>query len=563
MVKRKVFLKSDISTPRVEHTRSPSGAVVILTEEIPPAITLVKFGIHGKRTNSFDFAYWYGSGIDQIVYACQKQIERFLEGQDAEVTQSTVLTYCGSGLRSFFSFLTTLSVSTKRELTLESIDRSIIDGYLSYLRIAGIVTSTQKSQFSATKSVLKALAYRGLIRQVQTGDSATFPSNPFPGVHRKVKGERPLPLQERKAFSKAVKAAVMPIFSEDVIPTTELLSYALLVIALHTGRNTTPLLEMTWDCLRSHPKDNTLFLVLYKRRGHSSSKAPIKADRRRDIHIESMPTIRPTVAALINRVIELSARLRSEASDSIKDRVWLYRMRAPARGGTIGEVRALTEDTLGRSVKLLIKQYNLINSDGKPMRINVSRLRKTFVNRIYEILDGDVVATSVAAGNTVQVTSLNYLRPGEDAQKNWKFMGIALVNELTTSTVGATERTPVGQCSDTRNGEYAPKRDGAVCMSFFNCLRCQNYVVTGDDLYKVFSFYWRILRERARMTPKRWQRHFSHIVRLIERDIAEAGVAQGVFKQAHVDLERERARHDPHPFWHSGTIVEHIGGEMQ
>lgn len=92
-------------------------------------------------------------------------------------------------------------------------------------------------------------------------------------------------------------------------------------------------------------------------------------------------------------------------------------------------------------------------------------------------------------------------------------------------------------------------------MSFINCLRCRNYVVTGDDLYRLFSFYWRVLKEQARMEPKRWRRQFAHIVRLIDRDVIDSGLTQGVFKQAMVNAERERARVDPHPFWRCDTIL--------
>ena len=38
----------------------------------------------------------------------------------------------------------------------------------------------------------------------------------------------------------AVKTAVQPLFTDDSEPSGPLLAYALLVVALHTGRNTTP-----------------------------------------------------------------------------------------------------------------------------------------------------------------------------------------------------------------------------------------------------------------------------------------------------------------------------------
>lgn len=563
MGKRKAFIKTDLSTPTVEHTRDAAGAVMIELDVIPPANTMVTFhrGV-GSGAKQFDFRGWYGLGHDEVTYVCQRQIERFLDGQDKEVTDLTVRTYCQSGLTTFLDYLTQLSIAFRRELTLVDVNRETIDGYLMSLRDSGVATITQKNQYTNTKSVLSAMRRRGFIDNVASGDDATFPRNPFPGVHRhRDRGERPLAKAQRQAFSAAVKAAVLPLFDDATPPTSELLAYALLIIALHTGRNTWPLLEMTRDCLHAHPKNDRLFLVLYKRRSHSTNRVVLRSDEGEDLSVHSMPTVRPSVARLIGRVLELSDRLRDKAPPNLRSRVWLYSMRTPGGGvGATGDISALNTGTLDRAIKLLVERFNLLDTGGKPLRINVSRLRKTFVNRIFEILDGDIVSTASAAGNTVKVTDVNYLRPGEHAQKNWKFMGVALVTELLTSTLGATEKTPVGRCSDSENGDYAPKRDGAICMSFANCIRCRNYVVTGEDLYRLFSFYWRILSERTRMPPKRWQREFAHIIRLIDQDVIAAGLAKGIFKQALVESERERARRDPHPFWKSDTIMSDLAG---
>ena len=110
-----------------------------------------------------------------------------------------------------------------------------------------------------------------------------------------------------------------------------MLAYAYLIIALHTGGNVTPLLEMTHDCLRPHPKADTSFLVLFKRRGHSTKGIVINDGKGSESVIESLPTVRPTVAKLVRRVIELSSRLREDAPDYCKSRVWLYRVRVSLR----------------------------------------------------------------------------------------------------------------------------------------------------------------------------------------------------------------------------------------
>lgn len=224
------------------------------------------------------------------------------------------------------------------------------------------------------------------------------------------------------------------------------------------------------------------------------------------------------------------------------------------------KVHALSEGSLQNGIRELVKRYDLKDSDGSPLRINISRLRKTFVNRIFEISEYNVAATAYAAGNTAAVLATNYMRPGEHAQKNWKFLGCVLTNELLTNTLGATERTPVGRCSDVTNGEYAPMKNGSICMSFLNCLRCRNLVVTSDDLYRLFSFYWRVLGERSRMRPRQWQKQLGHIVRLIDRDVVGLGIAKGIFKPDVVERERARARAEPHPFWRSESILEDIKG---
>jgi hypothetical protein len=147
------------------------------------------------------------------------------------------------------------------------------------------------------------------------------------------------------------------------------------------------------------------------------------------------------------------------------------------------------------------------------------------------------------------VAARNYLSPGEDAPRKWRFMGQCLVEELLKNTLGATARTPMGHCTNPTRGQYAPRQSGAHCFQFWNCLRCRNYVVTGDDLHRLFSFELLVLAERNRIPKRRWQREYAHIPRLIERDVIDAGLRRKVFCQAQVDDARERARIDPHPFW--------------
>lgn len=552
MPKTKKFTKTDLSVPGVEHEADAAGHAAVQADVIPPPVASVPFPPNPAGWKAFDFGPWYGLGIDAVTYACQRQIERFLRKQDTQVEPRTVASYC-EGLKKFLDHLAVLRVALKRDLTLADVGRPMIDSYLVSLRDLELSTSSQKTYYAHTKPVLLALGRRQLINLVSTGDDATFPANPFPGVTRKYKGEAPLSVAERKAFTAAVKTAVMPLLTSNSEPTGELLAYALLVVALHTGRNTTPLLELPVDCLRTHPKDNTAFLVVYKRRGHTTSKVILRGESKITRVVESTPTLRPTVLRLLRRVIDGTDKLREEASPELGDRVWLYRAQS-----TTGGVTALSATTLAMAINRLVDDYKLNDRDGKPLSINVSRLRKTFVNRIYELLDGNVAAAAAAAGNSARVAGRHYLRPTEASERNWAFMGQVLVKELLTGTIGATARTPVGQCSDPERGDYAPKREGSACTSFLNCLRCRSYVVTGDDLWRLFSFYFRVLREQVNVDRRKWRQQLAHIPRLIERDVVQAGIVRGVFKAAQVDAARERARHAPHPFWSSDSVMQDI-----
>lgn len=555
MGKRKVFTKTDLNVPQVEHSHDTAGNVVILPEVIPPINTKIAFGRNASSARTFDFARWYGAHIDPITYACQRQIERFLSEGNAGVATSTVTAYCREGLRFFLDYCLLHATAHGRELALADVTRDLIDGYLGHLAGIGVATTSQKSTYAKTKSVLRALGRRGLVHLVSSGDAATFPDNPFPNINRKANGETALSKREKRALTVALRQAIKPIWDDDVTVTGELLSFILLVVALHTGRNATPLLEMGRDCLRSHPKDNTVFLVLWKRRGYNSSKLALRAASDAERLLESTPSVRTTLEQLIRRVMSLTEPLDAEAPVDLKGRVWLYRSRSMRNAG---EVHALTNGSVTEAAVSLVTRFNLTDGDGKPLRINISRLRKTFANSIFELTDGDLVTTAAALGNTLRVADQHYLAPGEVARRNWQFMGEVLVQELLTQTIGATyKKTPMGRCADPVNGQYAPKRKGATCMNFINCLRCSHYAVTAEDLYKLFSFYFRVLTERSRMDKRRWAREYAHIPRLIDHFIIAEGLRRGTFKTAVVEAARERARILPHPFW-SVDLIDNL-----
>jgi hypothetical protein len=124
------------------------------------------------------------------------------------------------------------------------------------------------------------------------------------------------------------------------------------------------------------------------------------------------------------------------------------------------------------------------------------------------------------------------------------------VQELLDGVLGKTaDNTPVGKCRDPLNGDRSPK-NGEPCTDFLNCFRCRSCVITGDDLYRLFSFYWLIIKERNEIGVRSWGKVYAHIIRIIDRQIAPK------FPPGQVEAAKAKAKDSPHPFWRSRELLE-------
>lgn len=545
MGKKKIFTATDLSVPEVHKS------VNFTTPEIQELIDnpSIKLPTNPTGRVNLDFSKWYGCGFDAIVYVCHVQILRFLAKQDAEVEVATVCTMY-TALCAFFSYLELRAIALGVVLKPNDINRDLIDGYITHQSTLGITHNSQRSRYSLLKSILLPLGRRGIFKLITKGEEKTFPLNPYPNSNKSAKSAIPFTKKERDSIATALRQAIQPIWDAAQPLTSELITYGLLIVALHTGRNTTPLLEMTPDCLRPHPKENFSFLVLWKRRGHNSNKVTIRKESEAERTIESMPSIRFSVDRLIRHVISRTALFRFQ-HEELKSRIWIYQSREKS---TFGMPRELTQEMMRASIKKLVTEYSLKDANGQPLKLNTSRLRATFANRIFEILDGDLIGTARAIGSTPRTTDNNYMAVTAESKKNWRFMGEILVEELLSNTIGATyQKTPIAKCSDNTSGRYISTKD-EMCTSFLNCIRCNHFVITAEDLYKLFSFYYRVYHERTRMNAKRWTKELSHIPRIIDNYIIAEGLRRGAFKQSQVEKAKALAQECPHPFWRADMI---------
>jgi len=499
-----------------------------------PQNTVIKVG------NLFDFSPWYHQGIDEIVSACQQLITHWANTRDGGYSIRTLRSCCYNGAKHFLNFLVLLSSVLKRDLSLADINRDVIEQFIQYLAQLDLEKTSQECAYIYMKMIVKGLSERGFIKR-----SNCFPKNPFPSINRKKRANKALSNEERNQLAQALRKELSVITNPNEVELTSYqLAYCLLAIALRTGRNTTPLVKMKTDCLQDHPlKENRKLMVVFKRRAGKTHIVSLRAVE----EIETMTTIMPDVVAIIETVIAKTDPYRSNLAPPEQDRLWLYKSRIQQDNG---KINLLTEDMVYLSAKKLVGTHNLHDTDGYPLKVTISRLRATFINRLWVLSGNDPVITAKLGGHTLKVSNDHYLQATPDMQRNHKFMGDVLVQELLEGSLGkASDNTPVGKCRDPLYGDKAPK-NGENCTDYLSCFRCQSCVITGDDLYRLFSFYWLIVKERNTIGARNWGKVYAHIIRVIDRQIAPQ------FPANKVEAAKTQAKTNPHPFWRSRELLE-------
>ncbi|MCK7553400.1 hypothetical protein [Marinobacter goseongensis] len=491
---------------------------------------------------NLDLTKYYGNGCDVVVYAAQRALERMVracaESGGKTLNANTIGGYFTIGLSAFLPFCATMAAALGRELRLDDLDRPFIDHFLAHLRQSGGRLASQKTRYTKVKSILVAMVQSGWIAR------DIFPRNPFPNSNRSMRGQNALSEAERSTVLRALKADMGAIIKGSGPLTSEELGICVLAVAVRTGINPTPALELLADCLQPHPiKADRYVLVSFKRRGNATHIQSL----RRAADIESMVSALPDVARIIDLVRDRNAAPRQ--ASNYTEMLFVYE----SRGGVSARgPNRLSNDALSYSIKTFLDRHQISDADDRPLRLNVMRLRKTFENRLFTLSGQDPFLTAKLGGHSMKVSNDHYLEAPESAEKDWRLMGEVRTEELLNH--GKVEplpaqNTPVAGCRDTLNGDLAPK-NGEHCQKFLACFRCRSFVVTGDDLYRVFSLYWALVRMRETMGASTWKRVYGHIIRIIDQEITPK------FGAEMVSIQRQRAKVDPHPFWRDPDVLE-------
>ena len=258
-----------------------SGQVAVQTAQAPaenpdPVIVLPP---NPKSQRMLDLRPWLGQGFDAWVWAFATVLRSLIGSGNFSL--STVISLNANGVKHFMPFLIDgpLHFPPKSPSDLTAFD---LKRYVSRMKLRYPTGSTAKNNYSALKTLLTGMSEYGLIR---TDLDQLFPANPFPKAEIVLSGERPLTHSEMQRLAIALKADLIAIHQGMFDgPDSEAMGVLMLIVAMRTGLNATPLMELSRDCLKPHPfMPNMMLLHSVKRRGKGAQAQSVRQTALHDI----------------------------------------------------------------------------------------------------------------------------------------------------------------------------------------------------------------------------------------------------------------------------------------
>ncbi len=495
---------------------------------------------NGSNIRRIDLSRWLGCGVDDWLHAFNATLRYLLQRGDRQT--ATIVNYAYSGVPKFLEFLTSRHLAkgpvTPADLQLQDLQR-----FVAWIKLQYPERSTAKSVYSGLRAVLLSMIEQGLIKIDRT---RLFPARPFPDAASTKKGVDPLSTTEKERLAAALRHDLVALHHDRFGSSmSEALTVYLLAVALRTGGNTTPLLEMTVDSLKPHLVPNMMRIDLIK---HRSATTQVHALRRIEATGESL-TVPMDGVAILNKVMELTAPLRAQATAPLNTRIWLYRIQGPKGKG---KLTALTSSLLFRNIKQWVQRHNLMGDNGHPLTLTLGRLRKSKAHELWQRSDGDLIAVASLMGNRPRVADRHYLAMTDTIRAE----GAAFIGEVLTDTLRGSdpaqlvpENTPVGRCKDPLHGDKAPGDGQRLCDQFVHCLGCRSYAIVGSlpDLHRLYSFQGFLMAEIGYFPPgdeyDDWRAHRQQLIELIDRFTLQH------FSAALINQAKALAENEPHRFW--------------
>jgi hypothetical protein len=303
--------------------------------------------------------------------------------------------------------------------------------------------------------------------------------------------------------------------------TTIDLAAFLVLLSLETGMEMECLLRLKADCLRN-PTQGYVEVEYFKRRARGSEW---KRLRLRD-------GSSATPGGLIRMAIELTERARRHTGS---DRLWML--------WTVDGLRPAHEE--GRQgIDAFVERYSLADDDGGPLRVRLSRLRKTHKAEWYRRTGGQLEqfavghSIRVAARHYAEIPALRHVHEQTIAEAFTDALDAALKPRIllpdtpdaaTVDDGEALIETPfpggqevwLARCSDFYESPFGTT--GEPCPTpFWGCLECENAVITAQKLPALIAFEAFMIDQRATLDAREWSVKFGRAWRRVTKQILPA-----------------------------------------
>ena len=528
--------------------RPPPAAVepALATNSDQQREAIFDLRIGAAESRRVDFTQHLGKGYDAWVWGSLDALHSKLNS--GSVATRTLLSWAGSGLPRWFEFLAgNHDLAGPADLTPKKFHQ-----FIEWLNRRYPFSNSKHSVYGQVKPILAWMCENGL---VPFPPESMFPVKSF--------SSRRAHLQPAKALTQSETARLAQALKKDLIalhqgnfdgPDSEALTVSLLVIALRTGINATPLLEASRTCLSPNPlMPNMMVMRTLKRRGRGSQMLAMRESEAG----ASTSVIPMDGVAVLKGVIDRTEHLVADAPPDLKERLWIYRSKSHR---SKGKLSVLTQSRLNFCAAAFARRHHLLGDDGKVMKPTVQSLRKTMEAKLWGLSGGDLIAVASAIGHTPEVADYHYLRLTDDMKADAaRFIGLALPEVLRgndqdskitmpVSIRNTIQNTPVGRCANALHGKFAPKNGRDSCDRFTECMTCPTYVVVGSvkDLHRLFSFqeFMRVeIDYIAGPEMTEWREHRRRLVELIDHFTA-AKFPASILSEA-----KDMAAKNPHPFW--------------
>jgi len=514
----------------------PPGWVIEINEKSWNFETLANWGDRSELAYCFSVFFWrtrhlITNDTRDKYWHSYKKFWSFLESNHIDINSIDDISL--NLMLSFKSWLSVQNVSLKYRYKVSGVDK--------------LSQGTKRHIFGAIRNTFERLIAMGLI-----GSGLKLPENGYTKIVLNTKKTVPYSQLERMRIVEACSEEFELIDIKTVHKHRQIYVPFILILAMRTGINVQPILDLTINSLQKSILDGRYELNLKKNRGYSSQKITLNEDG----DLDKTAYVSKKIVSLIERLIEISEPLRQKAPAKYSDKIFLVTTQDD-------EVRSLTDHELWVNIQRFRDKYELKNDDGSPLELNVRRMRPTFAHSLLKINGGDIRHLQKSLNHKSINTTMGYLDANqEDFKSSFKFNGIIMQNTLAKSipeilsseidcSIDEAEKLIAGHnqmtVSTCKNPNNSPILKGDLetsCTKFMACFRCQNQVITKEDSHKVFSFYWWLLEKKNHMPSSAWAKGYEWIIRTIDNDIyPKLGLSSDVEKI------KQDARMSPYPAW--------------